>query len=96
MALIFAFVLISWFGWLYPLVPKTPVGWVVAVLSGVVVFFYGWACIEAIIWLQARRRLKILFNSIGALVALSLGCGVFAAAYWAREFVSGNFSYFGR
>jgi hypothetical protein len=59
------------------------------------VFFYGWACIETILWLQVQTRLVLIAKAAGVLVALSLGVGVFAAAYYGRQYVLGNFGYFG-
>jgi hypothetical protein len=91
-----ALVVLFWFGWLYPLVPSSAVGWVIELFSGVAVFLYGWACIEAILWLQSQKQYEILYKLIGAIVALSLGGGIFGAAYFAQEFVARNFSYFGR
>ena len=91
----FFIVLLFWFGWLYPLLPKTPTGWLIETFAGVFVFFYGWSCIEIILWLQVQTRLVVIAKAVGLLVALSLGVGVFAAAYYGQQYVSGNFEYFG-
>jgi len=74
--------------------PKTLSGWLVEAVAGVVVFFYGWACIEIILWLQARTDQIIQAKALGILVALSLGAGVFVAAYFGRQFLVANFEYF--
>jgi hypothetical protein len=88
--------LLAWFGWLYPLIPVTLVGWVAAVVSG---FFVGaWAvlCVAAILWLQRQTRFIWIARSAGIFVALSLGIGIFAAAYQVQSLLTENFSYFGR
>jgi len=86
---------VLWLLLLYPLLPVTSTGWIAALLSGAMVTGWVCACGFALIWLQAQQRYVLFFRAIGALVAVSLGGGVFLAVYFARDFVSTNFSYFG-
>lgn len=87
-------VVILWFLALYPLVPKTALGRVVATASGVVIFFWCWACTEIIIRLERLGKKSLAFKIIGYPVAISLGAGVFVAAYLSSGFISKHFSYF--
>ena len=95
-ALVVAVGLAFWVGWLYPLWPTTVVGWIAVFISGVAVVAWAAGCVVAILWLQRQREHVLLFKFVGVVVALSLGVGIFAAAFEARAFISGNFSYFGR
>ena len=88
--------LVCWFLALYPLIPSTPQGWFSAVASGLVVIAWAAICVVALQWLQRRQRYVLFFKGIGAIVAISLGLGVFCAAYEARDFLATNYSYFGR
>ena len=85
-------VVIVWFVWLYPLVPNTLVGLIAELVSGILVFLYGWACVSAINWLLASSRFAILSKATAVLIALLLGVGIFTAAYFARDFVLCNFN----
>lgn len=87
---------VFWFLALYPLVPSTPRGWAAATAAGLAVTLWAAACIAALQWIQARHRHAWAFKAIGLVIALSLGLGVFAAAFQARAFISANASYFGR
>lgn len=85
-----------WFGWLYPLVPKTFAGWLAGTGAGV---FVGlWATVSALLigWLQRQTRYRFLCRAIGAIVAVSLGAGIFWLALKGQAFIVANFSYFGR
>jgi hypothetical protein len=88
--------LFLWLGWLYPLLPTTVLGWVAAIGSGLLAIVWSGVRVAVLLWLQKQQHHVLLFKSIGVAVALSLGVGVFAGAYAAREFLSSNFSYFGR
>jgi hypothetical protein len=85
-----------WLAWLYPLLPATDLGWFAVAGSGLVVM--AWACIYMVFihWLLRQQSLVLFFKSVGAVVALFLCVGAFAAAYGARAFVTANLSYFGR
>ena len=91
-----AVALVCWLLALYPLVPSTARGWSAAIVSGLLAIAWAGACSAALLWLQKRRRHGLLFKAIGVMLALSLGAGIFAAAFEARAFLSANFSYFGR
>lgn len=91
-----AAVMILWLLAIYPLTPSSMVGWCSVLLAGVAVFLWLWVCIEAILWLERPRPHRALFKCLGFLVALSLGASIFGAAYFARDFLSLNFSYFFR
>jgi hypothetical protein len=87
---------VVWFLALYPLVPSTGRGWVAAAASGLAVTAWAATCIVALVWLERQQRFRLLFRAAGALLAVSLGVGVFGAAYEAREFITANASYFAR
>ena len=89
-------VLVLWFFALYPLTPSTSLGWCAALLSGVVVFLWVWGCVELLVWLERPRAHRAVFKALGYPVALSLGLGIFAVAFFARDFLAHNFSYFFR
>ncbi|MFJ2986826.1 hypothetical protein ACIPF8_03090 [Collimonas sp. NPDC087041] len=83
-------------GLLYPLLPKTPMGWLVCTVCGV---FVGlWAVLSAffIAWLQRQQRFRFLCQSTAVAIALSLGCGIFWLVLDAQSFLAANFSYFSR
>jgi hypothetical protein len=82
--------------WLYPLLPATDLGWFAVAGSGLVVMAWACICIVFILWLLRQQSLVLFFKSVGAVVALSLGVGAFAAAYGARAFFTAKLSYFGR
>ena len=85
---------IFWLGFLYPLLPKTPTGWLACIVSGVLVGL--WAVLSAFLigWLQRQQRFRILCQSVAVAVALSLGGGIFWLALNGQSFVAANFSYF--
>jgi hypothetical protein len=79
---------------LYPLTPTTSTGWCAVLLAGFVVFLWVWGCLEMLLWLDRPRLYRAYYKALGYPVAVSLGVGVFAAAYIARDFIAHNFSYF--
>ncbi len=85
-----------WFGMLYPLWPKTTLAWVAGTTSGAVVGFWAVGSAILITWLQRQERHQLLCKSIGAVVAVSLGAGIFWLALKGQSFIVANFSYFGR
>ena len=85
-----------WFGWLYPLVPKTSAGWLAGTAAGMFVGLWAMASIFLIKWLQQQPRFRVLCKAIGALVAVSLGVGFFWFALKGQAFIVANFTYFGR
>jgi hypothetical protein len=87
---------VVWFLALYPLIPNTGHGWFAAVATGFAVTAWAAACSGLLLWFKKQQRYVLLFRALGLLVAVSLGVGIFAAAYEAREFISANSSYFGR
>ncbi len=87
-------VIVLWFLALYPLLPTTLLGLCAAILSGTAIFFWIWASVELLIWLDRPHKHAVIFKLVGYPIACSLGIGVFVAAYFAREFLSQNFSYF--
>ncbi len=89
-------VLVLWFSWLYPLVPVTTVGWVAAVGSGLIVGVWAVLCISAVLWLRRQSQFVWVCKLAGILIAVSLGAGIFATAYFLQVFLTQNFSYFGR
>lgn len=91
-----ACLLALWLAWLYPLVPTTSLGWLAVIGSGLAVIAWSGLCTVTLLWLQRQQRNVLLFKSIGVVVALSLGAGIFGAAYAAKDFSSKNFAYFGR
>ena len=88
--------LVGWFLALYPLVPHTRQGWLAAVASGLAVTVWAAVCSVILVWFERRPHHKLLHRMLGFIVAVSLGLGVFGAAFKAREFISANSSYFGR
>lgn len=88
--------LLLWFGWMYPLVPITTLGWMVAVVSGILVGLCAALCVSIILWLQRQKKFVWLCRIAGVVVAVSLGLGIFTAAYSARDFFGQNLSYFGK
>ena len=91
-----AFGELLWFGMLYPLVPKTGVGWLLGAAAGVCVGLWAAACALLIGWLQRQSRFPILCKAIGALIAVSLGVAIFWLALNGQPLIVANFSYFGR
>ena len=87
---------LCWFAMIHPLWPKTTVGWVVGTIAGVVVGLWAVGNTVLIGWLHRRERYQLLCKAIGAIVALSLGVGIFWFAMKGQSFIVENFSYFGR
>ena len=87
---------VLWIAAIYPLLPTTASGWLVVLASGAAAAAWSVASVHAILWLQRRRSMRWLSNAAAAVVACSLGVGVFLLAAHLQEFVSGNFSYFSR
>jgi amino acid transporter len=86
--------LLVWLLLLFPLVPATGVGLLVAVGSGCAVLLWAFICVAAIVWVRKRLENRLaLFQVIGALVAISCGVGIFLAAYQARAYLFANFAY---
>ena len=96
LALIAAAVVVLWFAMLYPLTPSSVSGFMVEALSGFFVFLFGWVSVSAISGLKSATRWPLLSRTIAVAVACMLGVVIFGAAYWGREFMLNNFSYFFR
>ncbi len=86
---------ILWFGWLYPLWPTTPTGWVAGIGSGIAVSLYFAGGALVIGWLERQKRYKLLCRALGALTAVSLGIGIFWLALKGQAFIAANFAYAG-
>jgi len=84
------------FAWMYPLLPKSTIEWMLSVLVGMVAG--AWAVGSAILiqWLQRQTRYRILCLAVAITVAISLGLGIFFMTYEKQNFVARNFSYFGK
>ena len=85
-----------WFALLYPLLPKTALGWVVGAIVGAGLGIWAGANALLIDWLQHRTRFQPLFKALAAVVAVSLGVAIFWLAQGGQAFIVANFSYFGR
>lgn len=85
-----------WFAMLYPLLPKTTLGWIAGTMSGAMVGFWAVGSAVLITWLQRQKRYVLLCKSIGAVVAVLLGIGIFWLALKGQSLIVENFSYFGR
>ena len=85
-----------WFGILYPLIPTTPMGWLIEVAAGIMVALWATVSILAIGWLQRQTRHATIFRLIGVGIAISLGVGIFLIAVNVQALMAENFSYFGR
>jgi hypothetical protein len=90
------FGLVFWFLALYPLLPKSLVGWVAATVAGLVVLLWGAVCIGALTWLQRQETHRWFYRSAGVAIAMSLGVGVLCGVIYSRSFIESNFSYFGK
>ena len=88
--------LLLWFGLLYPLVPRTTLGWALAIGAGAFIGLWVLAAALAIGWLRKQSRHKLACNLLAAIVALSVGTGVFLVVANAQAIISANFSYFAR
>jgi len=88
--------LLFWFGMLYPLFPKTLAGWFFGIGAGVFVGLWTVVSAFAIDWLRRQQRFWLLCRAAATLIALSLGVGIFWIALNGQDFVTANFSYFGR
>ena len=87
---------VFWFLCMFPLVPKTIAGWLIGTGAGVIVGLWGMGSGLLIYWLQRQTRYQFLCRSVGAIVAISLGAGIFWFALKGQAFIVANFSYFGR
>ena len=87
---------ILWFAMLYPLVPKGATGFAIAAVSGVVATIWAIASIALLSWLNGRKRHRLTSSALGLAVALQLGIGIFALAYYHQDLLAIHFSFFGR
>ena len=83
-----------WFSMLFPLVPKGVAGWTFAAGLGVVATAWAGGSITAILWLNKQTERRLLCNSVGFVVAVSLGVGIFALALYRQDLVFAYFSYY--
>jgi hypothetical protein len=88
--------LLLWFGLLYPLLPRTVTGWVVATVAGLAAASWAAVCVYILRRIEGRPGGGLIWKAVGVLVALSLGLGLFGLAVVAREFIAKNFSYLGQ
>jgi cation transport ATPase len=85
-----------WFGILYPLIPTSPMGWLIEIVAGTVVALWAAISILAISWLQRQTRHPNISRLIAVGIAISLGVGIFLIAVNAQALMAENVSYFGR
>jgi len=76
----------------FPLFPKTVLGWVVAIISGLIISVWATGSIIFIRWLE-RNCYRLFFRAIGAIVAISLGVAIFWLALMQKAFLYTNFFY---
>jgi hypothetical protein len=82
------FVVVFWFIAFFPLIPVTKVGWLVELTTGTIAFFWVWACIEILVWLERPRHYRWIYRLAGVPVALSFGARVFVAVFYFRDFIA--------
>ena len=85
-----------WFAMLYPLVPRGAAGWAVAAGLGAVVTIWAVVSVAALSWLNGCERRRLVCSALGLVVALQLGVGIFALAFYHQRLLTDHFSYFGR
>ena len=91
-----AFVLIGevvWLGLLYPLVPTSPVAWVVTLLLPIPIAAYAYLVVRIIHWIAPQSPARIWKQALAALLAISVGAIVFVAVYVAQHQLLGQFHY---
>jgi hypothetical protein len=85
-----------WFAMLFPLVPRGAAGWAVAAGLGVVVTIWAVVSVAALSWLNGCKKYRLVCNALGLVVALQLGIGIFALAFYHQRLLTDHSSYFGR
>ncbi len=89
--LIFALVLF-WFGYHLPLFPSTLYGWLAAFGSLVIFVIAGALLVPALSYAESKSNAQKAWKVLGAVLACTLGVGVFVAEYVWRDFISQNFT----
>ena len=84
---------VAWFLLLLPLVPATSAAFFAEFAAGLVVSALIYGAVRAIVWLLGSRTKNSLTTALALMIALGIGVAIFSAAYWCREFLTGNFSY---
>jgi len=80
-----------WLGMHWPLFPKTPAGWAAAILSYAVVVVACLLIFPVLSWSEREGAFERLRIVLGAIVACSLGVGIFVAEWLWRDFIASNF-----
>jgi hypothetical protein len=83
---------LGWFALLHPLVPSSIAGFAVEALLLLPIAGCAVLAIKCITWLQPQR--SFLRQGLAIAVACSLGVAIFASAYFARDFLGGQYHYF--
>ena len=83
----------AWFLLLLPLIPSTLVGFVGELTAGLLVLALVYGAVRAIDWLLGSSIKNSLAAALSLAIALGVASAIFGAAYWCREFLTGNFSY---
>jgi hypothetical protein len=78
---------------LHPLVPSNWIGFVIELVAGAAVGGAIYLAARLIWWLSGQTKHLVLCRIAAVLIALSVGIGVFLAAYELRGTLSHNFHY---
>jgi len=87
---------VVWYLALWPLVPKTPVGWSAWCISGLA---FG-ACLSGgivgLTWIERQQQNRWAWKLLGFLAVLGFAGAIFATLAYSQTFIAENFSYHGR
>jgi hypothetical protein len=89
----FLLFLLFWFALQFPLVPTTVLGFAMNVAFALLVIGYGVLALRSIVWLSGTGLGQQAKDTLGFILAGSVGVAIFVAAYLARDFVSTNFGF---
>jgi hypothetical protein len=84
---------VIWFGLLYPLVPTSPVAWIVTLLLPIPIAAYAFFAVRTIYWIAPQPPARIWRQALAVLLAVSVGVFIFVAVYLAQHQLLGQFHY---
>jgi hypothetical protein len=84
---------VAWLGLLYPLVPNSPLAWIVTLILPFPIAAYAYLAVRAIHWIAPQPPARIWRQALAVLLAISVGAIVFVAVYVAQHQLLGQFHY---
>ncbi|HEY6621100.1 MAG TPA: hypothetical protein VIY68_16255 [Steroidobacteraceae bacterium] len=83
---------LGWFALLHPLVPSSMAGFAVEAVLLLPIAGYAFLAVKCISWLRPQR--SFVRQGLTVVIACSLGIAIFVSAYFARDFLAGQYHYF--